>query len=744
MARSVVTFDAGSSLLKMAVFSLERNRIQLTDFDVSPLPIPAEASLEETNRILARQMKAVLASNKVKTKTILVSISGQSVFTRFVKLPAVEEAKVNQIIRYEAQQQVPFPLEDVEWDHHIIGKTPTGEIDIVLVAVKNDVIASFLQECKRAGLQLTVVDVAPLTVYNCLRHAEREFSDCTAVVDLGARAANVIISEGDDLWARTIPIGGDDITAGIAKELNISEADAENLKKTAWVPGTSAAEPQDVTDEQRRAAAVLGSFANRLLAEFSRSIGFYRSQPGHSAVKRILLSGGGSRARNFKEFLSDRFKVDVSWLSPLKKAAVAPGVPREQLNQASDLLAGVVGLGLRAAEMARIRINLLPKSIARQKELAKKKVLLTAAGWLLAASFVLMAFQKKIAHGDNTQAFNGLVTSIENTVGGIVPRGTTYKEELERLSSIARQDDTMASKIRAIKNQITAVEKNVDRISEIQAARLYWSQFIEDLKNTKIDVAGRGQRNYIWITSLRLSPTLATAVDYVPDSVDSAGSMYLRVYDETGYGVGRSARSGRSASDSRPWVIITGYVKIPAEFKGDKSEATKRAEALMKALQAMGQAFVCQKDHRYLEDRDTGYLIPASPDKGPARAYRYVWDDAKKEIILEGLVTVETADEEEAPAPAEEWKELARSKSRKKPEWIVDGPIPEGAIGVPCSIELARAESKGRARPITRTDGYLSDVEVRWLELRSDRLARFTIFARFADKFEYPKKSTML
>ena len=104
MARSVVTFDAGSSLLKMAVFSLERNRIELTDFDVSPLPIPAEASLEETNRILARQMKAVLASNKVKTQTILVSISGQSVFTRFVKLPAVEEAKVNQIIRYEAQQ----------------------------------------------------------------------------------------------------------------------------------------------------------------------------------------------------------------------------------------------------------------------------------------------------------------------------------------------------------------------------------------------------------------------------------------------------------------------------------------------------------------------------------------------------------------------------------------------------------------------------------------------------------------
>ena len=154
MSKLIVAFDAGSSSLKMGVFSAERNRIQLIDFDVSPLSVPAEASLEEKNRILARQMKASLSLKKIKSNIILVSISGQSVFTRFVKLPAVEEAKVSQIIRYEAQQQVPFPIEDVEWDHNIIGKTPTGEIDIVLVAAKNDVIALLVQECGKAGLDV--------------------------------------------------------------------------------------------------------------------------------------------------------------------------------------------------------------------------------------------------------------------------------------------------------------------------------------------------------------------------------------------------------------------------------------------------------------------------------------------------------------------------------------------------------------------------------------------------------------
>jgi len=744
VARSVVAFDAGSSLLKMAVFSLERNRIQLTDFDVSPLSVSEEGSLEERNHILARQMKMVLSLKKIKPIDTLVSISGQSVFTRFVKLPAVEQSKVSQIIRYEAQQQVPFPIEDVEWDHYIIGKSATGEIDIVLVAVKNEVIASFTQECKKAGLEVSVVDVAPLCVYNCLRHAEKEFAECTAVIDLGARAANLIISEGDDLWARTIPIGGDDITAAIAKELNIEPADAEKVKETAWVPGTSAGEPQDATDEQRKAAGVIGSFINRMLAELSRSIGFYRSQTGHSAVKRILLCGGGARVRNLKEFLSDRFKVDVGSLLPLRKVGVAPGVDREQLNQYSDLLAGVVGLGLRAADMGTIHINLLPKSIARRKELSKKKVLLTAASWLLAASFVIMGFQKKMTHGDNSAAFRNVVNSLANTLGTIVPGEQTLKEDREKLKSIFDKDSAMAGKISTIQSEIQGVEKKVDAIAKIQKARLDWAHFIEDLKNTKIQVAGRGKGNYIWLTSLRITTSASVATEFMPEMVDRPGGMYMsRTYPSSTSGTSRTKRTGADRVDTRPWVFITGYVKIPADVPGKESAATARAEAFMKALEDMGDTFLCQKEHRYREDKETRSLIPVSADSGHAKAYRYNWDETKKEIVLEGLVAVEPAEGEEASAPADEWQVLATYKERKKPAWIVDGRIRKDAIGVPCPIELARSGGKG-GRKMTATGGYLDEVHVRWLELRSQKLARFTMIGRFAEDFEYPNKSEML
>jgi len=346
-----------------------------------------------------------------------------------------------------------------------------------------------------------------------------------------------------------------------------------------------------------------------------------------------------------------------------------------------------------------------------------------------------MGFQKKIAHGDNSKPFNNTIRSLSKIIAGIAPSGSTFKEELGKLEATASTDNAMAAKISSIKNEIRAVEKKVDAIGEVQSARLYWAQFIEDLKNTKIDVAGRGQANYIWLTSLKMELSQAAAAQYIPGLVDMPGSLYTTAY-------ATSAR--RSGVDTRPWVIITGYVKIPTHLPGSKPAATANAEKFVKALEVMGQAFVCQKDHRYREDKDTGYLIPVSPDKGPAKAYRYRWDETKKEAVLEGLVAVEAAEGEESPALAQQWQKLATHTGRRKPNWISDGPIQGDVTGMPCPIELAGAKSGARPKTLTRTDGYLDEVEVRLLVLQSDRLASFTVIARFADQFEYPKKSELL
>lgn len=693
MAKPIVTFDVGSSLLKTAVFVAERNRIQLTDFDVAPVASPAEAPLEEKNRLLARQMKSILSAKKIKAEKILVSISGQTVFTRFVKLPAVEEAKVNQIIRYEAQQQVPFPIEDVEWDHNIIGKTPTGEIDIVLVAAKNDIVRTLLQECNKAGLEVGVLDVAPLCVYNCLRHVEQEFAECTAVIDFGAKAANLIISEGDDLWARTVPIGGESITSAIAKELNLDEEDAEKLKYSAWVPGTSAGEPQDATEEQRRASRVAGTFIDRMYAELARSIGFYRSQAGHSAIRRILLSGGSARLKSFDRFLSDKFKVDVGWLSPLDKIGVGRSLDRTELNQHGHLLAGVVGLGLRGADIARIRINLIPKSIAVQRELSRKKKLLVAAGWLLVATFLIMAFGKKITHGDNSPAFARLVNSIRETAPGLLPSSPTLTKRKEELEALYNKEVVIDNKISAVENDIQKVGEKIDAITQIQLARLHWVQFIEDLKKTKAEAAGTGQRNYIWLTSMRVTDKEMVAAEWaseIRDQWETGGVGLPSLYRSS---TSRTRKTRTTGPDTRPWVILTGFVKIPPEATGDRSgsRATDRVEMFMNALDRMGERLECTRGHRFRLDEATGILYPTSPDTGPATAYRFRWDEAKSTIILEGLISPGDMDLDLLLPPIEDETEVSGAGAAPAAQ-PVEG-TSEPAVSEPESPEPATSEA---------------------------------------------------
>jgi len=160
----------------------------------------------------------------------------------------------------------------------------------------------------------------------------------------------------------------------------------------------------------------------------------------------------------------------------------------------------------------------------------------------------------------------------------------------------------------------------------------------------------------------------------------------------------------------------------------------------------MGERLACTKNHSFREDKDTGYLFPVSADTGPAKAYRYMWDEAEKEVVLEGLAPTasETAKGEESSAAAEKWQELARYKPRKKPEWIGGGSIQGANLDIPCPIELARTGDYRKAKKLSRTDGYLDEVRVRWLELKTSKLARVTIIAKFADEFDYPHKSEML
>jgi len=468
MSTPFVCFDIGSDTLKMALFAAEKDSVVLQDFAVVNLAVPPDTPLEERNTVIAQSMRFMLDEHKIKLKSVHISLSGQSVFVRFVKLPAVEESKITQIVRYEAQQQVPFPIDEVEWDHQVIGDSSGDEIDIVLVAIKNEVVAGLVEAIRKQHVEVETVDVSALALYNMMMYTAGPFEASTVLVDLGARTTDLIVAEGINLWSRSIPIGGENFSQAIAKELGISTEEADKLKRLVSIaPG----EPENADENVRRASAATATVFNRLLAEIRRSIGYYRTQAQGSPVQRILISGGGSCIKGVSAFLAEKLKAEVTELSPLSKISVAPGLDSQAVQGQERLLGDVVGLGLRAAGRGMMSVNLIPKAIAYQRELSKKKVFIVGAAACLIATVVLWGLDAK------TKAARA---------------GT----ELDDLRLDKNKLSGFSARIKKVQGKIKKIEGNTTEVEKIQAARLYWVDFIETIKREKPD--------YAWITSIIL------------------------------------------------------------------------------------------------------------------------------------------------------------------------------------------------------------------------------------------------
>lgn len=571
MSKSLVCFDIGSDTLKMTQFAADKDALQLEDYAVIQLGIPPDSSLEERNTVVAQTIRFTLDERKLKPKSIHISLSGQSVFVRFVKLPAVEESKIAQIVRYEAQQQVPFPIDEVEWDHQVIGDTSGEEIDIVLVAIKTEIVSGLIAAIRKQHIEVETVDVSALALYNAMIYNEGPFETSTALIDLGAKTTDLIIAEGINLWSRSIPIGGDNFTQAIAKELDVPLDQADKLKRLLTIGGDGHAD-----ETVRRAAAAAGAVLNRLLAEVRRSIGYYRSQSQGTPVQRILISGGGSFIKGIAEFLAEKLRVQVSTLSPLAKVSVAPGANAEGLKAQGRLLGDAVGLGLRAAGRGIMSVNLIPKAIVYQRELSKKKIFIVgAAACLIGAVLVWGLNAQAGAHKD--------------------------KVTLDELTRTQTAWQGYATSIGRVRRDLKKIEANVSEIERMRAARLYWVDFIETIKREK--------PTYAWFTGIVLEgiedpgnqlkrqfsgAPLGPGPGSMPYPGSGLGSMGSRIAPPTSP-MGPKPPTGTSATRkttaARPRVKLEGYLKITSRSGSPESRLARQVNHLREALEKRNRYF---------------------------------------------------------------------------------------------------------------------------------------------------------
>jgi type IV pilus assembly protein PilM len=215
-SKSFLAVDFGAGSLKLAEFEVnEAGGLRLKQYGFRALgPQGAQESAREA--LVLKALQELLAEKQIKAKNINVCAPGFHVFSKFVKLPPVDAGKVTQIIQYEAQQNVPFPLQEVVWDYQILGSTPSGELEVLLVAIKSDIVEGLFRTSEAAGLSLQITDVSAAALCNAFRFNYGDVEECTMLLDIGAKTSNLLFFEKGKVFARGINLGANSITQDFA------------------------------------------------------------------------------------------------------------------------------------------------------------------------------------------------------------------------------------------------------------------------------------------------------------------------------------------------------------------------------------------------------------------------------------------------------------------------------------------------------------------------------------------------
>ena len=340
-------------------------------------------------------IKELAKGLKVDKQKAAYALSGQSVFVRFVKLPKGIEEEMDDLVRFEAQQNVPFPLDEVVWDWEKL-ETDGIEQEVVLVAIKADSLNDLNSVVADTGLGTRLVDSAPTALYNSIRYNYPGLEECVLLLDIGAKTSNLIYADGKKFFTRSVSIGGANVTGAIAKEYNVSFAEAENSKLTSGLVTLGGAHAGQLDEATAALGTVVRNALTRLTAEIQRTNTLFRSQQGGNAPQKVLLAGGTTNLPYLREFLEEKLNLPVETFNPLQRISVGKGVDVDAIGQEAHQLGELVGLSLRATGKSEISIDLVPEAVQAQRDITRRKpTLITAAAFFIVGLGAWTGFKTK-------------------------------------------------------------------------------------------------------------------------------------------------------------------------------------------------------------------------------------------------------------------------------------------------------------------------------------------------------------
>lgn len=507
--QTTVALNIGSQRIGMAVFETAKNG-SLVLKDYASESIVADPALEASKLSQTRIAIADLVNRlKVGKSKARYAISGQSVFTRFVKLPPLQDDNIEQLVTFEAQQHVPFPLAEVVWDYELI--EGAGEKEVVIVAIKADALDELNSAVNDASLGTAEVDVAPMAIYNAFRATYGNPEEPILLIDIGAKTSNLLYIEGSRFFTRSIAIGGSAVTAAIAKEYGVSFADAEHQKVSNGLVALGGGHTEQLDEAVAALAMVIRNALTRLPAEISRTTNYYRSQHGGSAPRRILLAGGGANLPYTLEFFQEKLNLPVEYFNPVRNVTLGKNVDSALVQREGHLMGELVGLGLRGIGKSSINIDLVPSVVEQTRAADRRKPFLIGAAAILLAGMAAWTGFQFVAGSKAAE------------------EARTMKEQRDKLEPIKSEIDGLLKKEQDLRTIATGY-------TDAETDHTYWMDMVGELR-------GAFASSAVWITDLDplsgydpLAAPAKTPTGKVDPKAQSGKSVVKTDFGATAYG----------------------------------------------------------------------------------------------------------------------------------------------------------------------------------------------------------------
>jgi type IV pilus assembly protein PilM len=385
---AVWAIDIGNNSLKALYLSTERGVVEVVGYDNirhGKILSGDDVTDAEREELIAISLRKLVTKYDLSMEEIAIAVPSQNSFARFVNLPPVEAKRIPEMVQFEAVQQIPFGINEVQWDWQLMTEPGSSEIKVGIFAIKNDVVQTAMQPFNREDIDISYVQMAPMALYNYLLHDRPDLvtsdSQATVILNVGAGNTDLVVCTPSAVWQRCILIGGNTFTKAIADTFRLNFEKAEKLKRTA-----------PVSKYARQIFQAMRPVFTDLASEVQRSLGFYNSSNPNTKIVKIIAMGGGMKLRGLLKYLQQTLQIPVERPDAFKRLALGAGVSQAKFHENVNDFGIVYGLALQGLGLAKIESNLLPRTIARSRAWASKgRYFIAAACILLTVSLLSFA-----------------------------------------------------------------------------------------------------------------------------------------------------------------------------------------------------------------------------------------------------------------------------------------------------------------------------------------------------------------